>query len=133
MEAFSIRAPESATTFTNKDDDIYAAWERFSSNRLAIPELDDQSPDYDEQEARLWDAIETDEAFIGNAIASTLLGAELQLWCILTHEADAESEPFALRCDLSHFDTHGGGLDWSPKLALQAIRSLRAIQEGGAA
>lgn len=133
MGAISTPAPSGATTFTNKDDSICAAWERFSSNRLAVFDLDDQAPDYDEQEARLWDAIETDEAFIGNAIAQTVLGAELQLWCILTHESDADSEPFALRRDLAHFDVHGSGLDWNPKLALQAIRSLRAIREGGAA
>jgi len=134
MGAVSTRAPEGATTLTTKDDaDILAAWERFSANRLAVFDLSDEAPDYDEQEERLWSAISVDEAFIGKAIANTPAGAEVQLWCILTHEAGADSEPYALRRDLAHFDVHGSKLDWCPQLALQAIRSLRAMQEGGAA
>lgn len=135
MGTDSTRAPEGATTLTTKDDaDILAAWDRFSANRLAIFDLSEEAHDYDEQESRLWDAIGEDEAFIGKAIASTPAGAEVQLWCILTHEADADSEPYALRRDLAHFDAHGAKLNWCPKLALQAIRSLRSMadKEGGA-
>lgn len=134
MGAVSTRAPDGATTLTTKDDaDILAAWERFSVNRLAVFDLSDEAPDYDEQEERLWNAIGDDEAFIGKAIANTPAGAEVQLWCILSHETDSDSEPYALRCDLAHFDVHGSKLDWCPKLALQAIRSLRSMsaKEGG--
>lgn len=128
MGADSTRAPVGATAFTTNDDaDILAAWERFSANRLAIFDLSDEAPDYDKQDACLWNAIDDDEAFIGKAIANTPAGAEVQLWCILSHEAGADSEPYALRRDLAHFDDHGAALDWSPKLALQAIRSLRAM------
>lgn len=135
MNVDSTRAPDGATTLTTNDDaDILAAWERFSANRLAILDLSEDDPDYGEQESRLWDAIGDDEAFIGKAIANTPLGAEVQLWCILSHEASADSEPCALRRDLAHFDVHGSKLDWCPKLALQAIRSLRSMsaKEGGA-
>lgn len=134
MGADSTRAPERATTLTtNADADIIAAWERFSANRLAVFELSDDAPDHDEQEERLWNAIGDDEAFIGKAIASTPLGAEVQLWCVLSHETDADSEPYALRRDLAHFDVHGSKLNWCPKLTLQAIRSLRSMssKEGG--
>lgn len=135
MGAVSTRAPVGATILTTSDDaDLLAAWERFSANRLAIFDLSEEAPDYDEQESRLWDAIGEDEAFIGKAIASTPAGAEVQLWCVLSHEADSDSEQYALRRDLAHFDVHGSKLDWCPKLALQAIRSLRSIsaKEGGA-
>jgi hypothetical protein len=134
MGADSTRAPIGATAFSKNDDSaIFAAWERFSANRLAIFDLSDEAPDYDKQEACLWNAIDDDEAFICEAIAYTPAGAEVQLWCILSHEADADSEPYALRRDLAHFDVHGSKLDWCPKLALQAIRSLRSMsaKEGG--
>lgn len=136
MGADSTRAPDGATTLTTKDDaDITAAWDRFSANRLAVFDLDEEAPDYGEREERLWNAIGTDEAFIGKAVANTPAGAEVQLWCILSHEADSDSEPYALRRDLAHFDVHGSKLDWCPKLALQAIRSLRSMsaKEGGVA
>jgi hypothetical protein len=135
MGADSTRAPEGATTLTTKDDaDILAAWDRFSANRLAVFDLDEEAPDYDEREERLWNAIGDDEAFIGKAIANTPAGAEVQLWCILSHEVAGDDEKSVLRRDLAHFDIHGSKLDWCPKLALQAIRSLRSMsaKEGGA-
>lgn len=133
MDADSTRAPHGATALTTTDDaDIIAAWERFAANRIAVGELRDDDPDYLEREDRLWTAIGNDEALIGKTVAKTVVGAEIQLWCILSHEVSGWANELAVfRRDVEHLDRIDSDLDWITRLALQAIRSLRAI--GGAA
>lgn len=133
MTVDSTTAPAGATALSTKDDaDIIAAWERFADNRKAVGELREEMPDYEAEEERLWTAIGVDEALIGRSVAMTVVGAEIQLWCIVSHDVPQwEWEMAVFRRDISYFDGIDEQLDWSTRMALQAIRSLRAI--GGAA
>lgn len=129
----STSAPDGATTLsTNDDAEIIAAWERFAANRKAVGELREEDPAYEAEETRLWDAVGEDEVFIATTAASTPLGIEIPLWCILSHDVPQwEDELAVFRRDLDHLDRIDSQLDWTTRLALQAIRSLRAM--GGAA
>jgi hypothetical protein len=80
------------------------------------------------KEERLWAAVHADEVFIGESTAKTLLGVEIQLWCIVSHDVPQwEWELAVFRRDISAFDGLDEHLDWSTRVALQAIRSLRAM------
>jgi hypothetical protein len=114
MDADSTRAPDGATDLTTKNDAaILAAWERFAANRKAVGELREETPGYEAKEERT---------------AKTLLGVEIQLWCIVSHDVPQwEWELAVFRRDISAFDGLDEHLDWSTRVALQAIRSLRAM------
>jgi hypothetical protein len=129
MKPDSITPPAGATTLTtNPDAAILAAWERLSANRMAGAELNDESPGYDEEEERLWTAIGKDEKLICESVAKSLVGAEIQLGCILSHDvATCRDESAVMRRDLQYFDNNEVRFDLAPLIALQAIRSLRAI------
>ncbi|KTE20597.1 hypothetical protein ATE67_10145 [Sphingopyxis sp. H050] len=129
MDADSTRAPDGATDLTTKNDAaILAAWERFAANRKAVGELREETPGYEAKEERLWAAVHADEVFIGESTAKTLLGVEIQLWCIVSHDVPQwEWELAVFRRDISAFDGLDEHLDWSTRVALQAIRSLRAM------
>lgn len=114
------------------DADILAAWERFAANRKAVGELREEDPAYEAEEARLWDVVHADEVFIGESLAKTLRGVEIQLWCIVSHDVPQwDWELAVFRRDISAFDGLDEHLDWPTRVTLQAIRSLRAM--GGAA
>ena len=128
MTRVSTPAPNGASTLTTKDDaDILAAWQRLAANRVAAAELDHEAAGYDEEEERLWSAIDKDEGLITKAVATTLTGAEIQLWCILSHDCAREDDELAVfRRDIEHF-ANNGRFDLPSLIALQAIRSLRAM------
>ena len=113
-----------------KDDaDIIAAWQRMGEARQAIDALADCAS---EQDNALWAAFGRDEKQIQSAVASTLTGAEIQLWCNMLHLVTADDdERAALRRDLDHFAASEASHDWTVRLLFSAIRSLRAV--GGAA
>ncbi|MBL9066493.1 MAG: hypothetical protein JNN10_09395 [Sphingopyxis sp.] len=137
MERNSTRAPEGATTFTNKDDAaIIAAFDRRAAAFAKLGGLPDPvttGSGTDEQTA-LWSVIDVAEAEICTSIATTARGAELQLWTAATYLFDtAEDEGPCYRADLDHFTAQGDRRDWKDRLALSALRSLRAQQEAQSA
>ena len=134
MKADSISAPDGATTFTNNDAAITAAWDRreaaFAAAR-AMPDDPATGGNTDEQEAQ-WAIIDEAEAEMVASTATTARGAEIQLWCAAVYQFDdAEDEAPCYRGDLAHFTAQGDNLDWKDRLLVSALRSLRAM--GGAA
>lgn len=122
-------------TDAHPDAAIIAAWEQRAAAYAVYETLAEHTGDgpYSEDELAQWTVIDLAEMLIRNVPAKTVRGAEIQLWCALYHSvgAGAGETGAALRGDLDWFDATGEELDWSDKLVLSAIRSLRAI--GGAA
>lgn len=132
MGADSTRAPDGATTFTNKDDAaMIAAWDRRATAFATLQELPENPRGDGETPERLaqWAIIDVAEAEICTGIATTARGAELQLWCAAVYQFDAaEDEGPCYLGDLGHFTARGDRLDWKDKLLIAALRSLRAMQ-----
>ncbi len=132
MGADSTRAPEGATTFTNKDDAaIIAAWDRRAAAFASLQALPDNPRGDGETPERhaQWAIIDVAEAEICTSVATTPRGAELQLWCAAVYQFDAaEDEGPCYRGDLDYFTAQGDRLDWKDKLLIAAMRSLRAMQ-----
>ena len=117
------------TTTTNQDAKgdatIVAAWHRMGDTRQTIDAL----PDGDDRENELWEAFGRDEHAIQKVCASQPVGAEIQLWCNLLHNVGSnEDEMAALRRDLEWFLGREDRYDWTERLTLSAIRSLRSMQ-----
>ncbi len=127
MDTISIRAPESATTLSMKDDAaIVAAFERRAAAFAALGGLPDPVTTDTDEEASLWTIIDVAEAEICTSIATTARGAELQLWTAATYMFDtAENEGPCYRADLDHFTAQGDRRDWKDRLLVSALRSLR--------
>lgn len=107
-----------------KDDAaIITAWQRMNDTRQAIDALDDTDQDSD-----LWEAFGRDEHVIQGNTAATIVGAEIQIWCHLLHTVpSADDERAVLRRDVAYFVDREGEYDWTERLVISAIRSLRAI------
>lgn len=134
MNADSISAPEGATTFTNNDAAIIAAWDRMIAAYATYDNLAEHTGEgaYSAEEQAQWDIIDAAELVIYNAVASTPRGAELQLWAAVNNTlTERDACAAALRQDLAWFDANGEGLDWTERNLISVLRSLRAI--GGAA
>lgn len=136
MDGVSTRAPEGATTFTNNDAAITAAWDRRAAAFLAVRALPDDPTtggETDEQSAE-WAIIDAAEEDIRSSVAATSRGAEIQLWCAAVYQFDdAEDEAPCYRGDLDYFIAQGDKRDWKDRLLLAALRSLRAQQDAEAA
>ena len=132
MERNSTRAPEGATTFTNKDDAaIIAAWDHRAAAFASLQALPDNPRGDGETPERhaQWAIIDVAEAEICTSVATTPRGAEIQLWCAAVYQFDAaEDEGPCYLGDLDYFTAQGDRLDWKDKLLIAAIRSLRAMQ-----
>lgn len=128
MKPDSITAPTGATALTTSNDaEIIAAWQRMNETRQAIDALDDTDQDSD-----LWEAFGRDEHVIQGNTAATIAGAEIQIWCHLLHTVPSADDERAVLCrDVAYFVDREGEYDWTERLVISAIRSLRAI--GGAA
>jgi hypothetical protein len=127
----STTAPEGATTLSTKPDAaILAAWDRRAAAFEALRRLPidaatgGSTPEQDEH----WAIADAAEAEICAAVATTPRGAELQLWVAATYVFDtAEDEAPCYRADLDWLNTKFAGLDWTHKLMVATIRSLRAM------
>lgn len=132
----STPAPDGATTFTNNDAAITAAWDRRAAAFLAVRALPDDPTtggETDEQSEQ-WAIIDAAEAEIRSSVATTARGAEIQLWCAVVYQFDdAEDEAPCYRGDLDYFIAQGDKRDWKDRLLLAALRSLRAQQDAEAA
>lgn len=116
------------------DAAILAAWERRAAAFAALQELPDNPRGNGETPERhaQWDIIDVAEVEICNAVASTPLGAELQLWCAAVYQFDtAADEGPCYRGDLDYFSQQADRRDWKDRLVIATLRSLRA--QGGAA
>ncbi len=117
------------------DAAILAAWDKRGAAYATYETLAEHTGDgpYSPEEQAQWDIIDMAELLIRNVPAKTVRGAEIQLWCAFYHivGAQAGETNAALRADLEWFEGRDDDLDWSEKLVVSAIRSLRAI--GGAA
>ena len=134
MKADSTRAPDGATTFTNNDAVITAAWDRREAAFAAVRAMPDDPAtggETDEQSEQ-WAIIDAAEAEIRSSVATTARGAEIQLWCAAVYQFDdAEDEAPCYRGDLDYFVAQGDKRDWSDRLLIATLQSLRAM--GGAA
>lgn len=135
--ADSTRAPDGATAISTKDDAaLIAAWERHKSAHAvyeALPFAEGLPMGaYTPEEQVQWDLIDAAEIEIKSTIAQTPHGIEIQLWVSLAHSlTDREDDAAARRHDNEYFLADEGRFDWTDRLVIAAIRSLRAI--GGAA
>lgn len=134
MKADSISAPNGATTLsTNDDAAIIAAWERHKAAHAVYAALPfgDGLPlgSYTPEEQEQWDVIDAAEAVIKDNVATTPAGIEIQLWVSLAHNlSDQVDEQAAHDRDLDYFLADEGRFDWTDRLVIAAIRSLRAMQ-----
>lgn len=132
MIGVSTGAPDGATTFTTKNDKaiIEANQRRLAAyaelDRLATSSADNRSPDEEAQ----WAIIDAAEMVLMTSIATTPQGLEAQLWTALhNHYQDAEPAEAANRADLDWFNAKHEELDWTDKLFVAALRSVRAMGE----
>lgn len=128
MKPDSISPPAGATAFTTNDDaDIIAAWDRLRAANDGLDAIVDQNTETPEMVA-LWKARDAAESDIQAATANTVLGVEMQLWCNLMHSVPkAADESAVLRRDIQYFTARDEQWDWTERLILSAIRSLRAM------
>jgi hypothetical protein len=129
MERNSTAAPEGATTLTtNPDAAIIAAFERRAAAFHAARALPDDPATGGETDAQspYWATIDAAEEEIRATVATTPRGAELQLWLAATYVFDtADDEPRCYAADLEYFEAQGNKRDWTDRLMIAALRSLR--------
>ncbi|MGR4893326.1 hypothetical protein ACIPPQ_20060 [Sphingopyxis sp. LARHCG72] len=136
MGADSTRAPDGATVLTKDkpDADILAAWGRRSAACAiygTLPFSECPKTQYTPEEQTQIDAMDTAEIQICKATSSTPQGVAVQLWTALAHiEQTREAETAINIMDLDWFFIDETQFDWSVRLILAALRSLRAM--GGA-
>lgn len=127
---------DTSTIAPAPDAAILAAWERHKAAHsvyAALP-FGDGLPlgSYTPAEQEQWDVIDAAEAVIKDTIATTPEGVEIQLWVSLAHSLTARPDEQAARDrNLDYFLADEGRFDWTDRLLIGAIRSLRAM--GGAA
>lgn len=132
MGTSSTPAPGGATTFTTKNDKaiIEANQRRLAAyaelDRLATSSADNRSPAEEAQ----WAIIDAAELVMMSSVATTPRGLEAQLWTALHNfYQDAEPAEAANRADLDWFNAKHEELDWTDKLFVAALRSVRAMGE----
>lgn len=136
MGADSTRAPDGATTLTTKDDaDIIAAWATYNEARAKYDAAPFEGPYIDGNNAaerEQLDIMEPAEKLIGECVATTLRGIEIQLWAMLVHSANSQEAAVLARTE--QLDVCPDHFDWIDCHTLNAIRAIRTLiaKEGGA-
>lgn len=129
MGTDSTTAPNGATTLTtNPDAAILAAFERraiaFEATR-ALP-CDPVTGGESDEQSEQWAIIDAAEEEMRSTIATTPRGAELQIWLAATYVFDSDKdEPRCYTADLEYFEAQGNKRDWTDRLMIAALRSLR--------
>lgn len=101
-----------------------AAYDRYN----ALPFSDEPDEAQAPEERAQWAIIDAAEETICATIAGTSRGAAIQLWTALQHDiTDRQDEAAALRRDLQWFE-NDEGQDWTVRLILSALRSLKAME-----
>jgi len=129
MTSDSTTAPNGATTLTTKPDAaIIAAFDRRAAAFHAARALpcDPATGGETEAQSAYWATIDAAEEEIRATVATTPRGAELQLWIAATYALNApEDEAPCYRTDLEYFEAQGDKRDWTDRLMIAALRSLR--------
>ena len=129
MERNSTTAPNGATTLTTKPDAaIIAAFERRAAAFQAACALPCDPATGGETEAQSvwWAVIDAAEEEIRATVATTPRGAEIQLWIAAAYVLNsADDEEACYRADLDYFEAQGKSRDWTDRLIIAALRSLR--------
>src|SRR3546814_17834215 len=105
----STPAPDGATTFTNNDAAILAAWDRRAAAFAILQALPDNPRGDGETPERhaQWAIIDAAEAAIRSSVAATASGAAIQLWCDVVYLFDvSEDEAPRFRRSLIYFYGH---------------------------
>jgi hypothetical protein len=117
------------------DAHILAAWGRrsvASAIYSSLPFSDAPCVQYTPEEQVQVDIMDGAEETIHAATATSPQGAAIQLWTALVHiEQDRDTEAAINIMDLDWFLMDEERFDWSTRLILAALKSLRAM--GGAA
>jgi hypothetical protein len=124
--------PALASVPDHPDADILSAWERRRAAHArysALPPCDAPGCAMSPQEAAEWEIIETAEEAIRSAVARTPRGVAIQLWTSLAHNSGSNEADAAIeREDLGFFDDLSDRADWNVRLAVAALRSLKAME-----
>lgn len=95
----------------------------------ALPNSDTDGEPYTPEEAAQWAIIDSAEDVIRSTVAKTPEGVMIQLWTQLSHNVtDRKDEAATRRRDLAYFEAQGEMLDWTERLTIAAIRSLKAME-----
>jgi hypothetical protein len=126
---------DTSTTAPAPDAAILAAWGHrsvASAIYSGLPFSDCPNAAYTPEEKEQVDIMDAAEEVIRAAVATTPQGVAVQLWTALAHiEQDRDPETAINIMDLDWFLLDEGRFDWSTRLILAALKSLRAM--GGAA
>jgi hypothetical protein len=114
---------------TGADARIIAAWEQRKAAYLDYnnsPPWNDEGPDPEED--AFYQVVDEAEELIRSSVATTALGAEIQLWVALYHSEShkRDRDTAIITADLSAVIEHDAEMDWHTRFILGAIRSLRA-------
>lgn len=104
--------------------DALARWQAAHRERSALPD----GKDIDEREQPFWDIIDGAEEVIRSTKATSPGGIAAKLWVALEHDmALAMDSRIAREADISAF-ADDSGQDWTIRLILSALRSLKAME-----
>ena len=114
-----------------QDAPILTAFARYRSARatydaLPFSEVDGEAYTFDEMAALA--SMDAAEGDIIRIPATTPQGVEAKLWLALLHGQSSHADCRAAATgDLAHFQAKADALDWSVRLVVSAIASLRAM------
>jgi hypothetical protein len=124
-----------AIPLIQSNDDDAALIEAFNRRQRARAEYNALPDDkwvledgYTPEEARLWAIVDEAEEQIRSAVAKTLQGVMIQIWIALAHTVGGREDDNAItRGDLDQLLAKEEAFDWNARLALAALRSLKAM------
>ena len=115
-----------AATWSGDDrviTEAFAKWQAAHRERSALPD----GKDIDEQERPFWNISDAAEELIRSTDATTPAGIAAKLWIALEHEMALQADSrLARAADVSAF-ADDSGQDWTVRLILSALRSLKAM------
>lgn len=130
----ALAAIPAAALANDPDAAIKAAWQRRQVAYAEYNSLPPDQPGLEEgecetpDEKRCWVIIDEAEEVIRSTKAKTVAGVTIQLWCALYHSVGLGIEDAAItRGDFDWLAANDERLDWSARLALAAMRSLRSM------
>jgi len=126
-----MTAPANTSDVMHGDAELLAAWGRRSiANAIygTLPFSDCPGKAYTPEEQEQLDIIDEAEALIKDAAASTPQGIAVQVWTALSHiEQTRDAEAAINIMDLDWFLIDESRFDWSVRLILSALKSLREM------
>lgn len=121
----------SAAQTSTRISPIMEAWQRRQAaytlyNTLPYSENDS---DYTPEEKEQWAIIDATEKVIRETVARTPAEVSVQLWTSLQHTfTNREEDEAACFGDLAFFEARDEDLDWTVRLIIAALRSLKAME-----